>query len=373
MNKTIKWIGGLIIVLVVLVLILSQKTGQINKVEPIKIGAILPLTGPQGSFGGWMQEGINLALEDINTNKIGIIYEDSKSDPKEGVTAFNKLLEVDNTKIMISAMSSVSVPLVPLAEQNKVLLFVQDVRYPNFSKDKTMVLRHFIQSDREAPLMADYSIDKLRASKVGILYVNDEAGQGAKEAFKNEFEKRGGQVVDMESYLGKDTDMKTQILKIKESGANSIYLSGNGPSWAQSLKQIKELNFKGNILTDTAMFIPTFRNIAGSSTEGVYFTYPYADTSSQSYQTFISKYNAKYGKEPAIESYYAWDLIHVINAALENNNWKTDNLKQVIVNMKEFNGAFGKTIINSDGDFLTPIGIGVIKNGQIDGIKVVNP
>lgn len=145
---------------------------------------------------------------------------------------------------------------------------------------------------------------------------------------------------------------------------------GNGPSWAAALKQIKELGFGGKVLTNTALFIPNFREAAGNSIEGVYFTFPYADKTNEEAQKFIKKYKEKYGEEPAIEAYYGWDLVHVIAEALQKNNWRTENLKQTIVDLKEFEGAFGKTVISEDGDFLTPVGIGVIENMEIKELGV---
>jgi len=167
--------------------------------------------------------------------------------------------------------------------------------------------------------------------------------------------------------------MRTQILKIKNQNVEGIYLFGNGPSWAQALKQIKELEFEGKILTNTAMFIKNFRDLAGDSIEGVFFTYPYSDKSTESAGKFLNFYKSKYGKEPEIESYYAWDIIHLLATALEKNNWDIKNLEKAVLGIKEFNGAFGKTIITNEGDILTPIGIGIIENGKIKELKVFDP
>lgn len=373
MTKTSK-IALLIIIVVIIIggiwYMVSRRPAE-EEEEIIKVGAILPLSGPVSIFGNWIREGIDMALEDINDSRISVVYEDSKLDAKEGISAFNKLVDIDNAKIIISAMSSVSVPLIPLAKEKEILLFLQDVTYPNITVGNPLVIRHFIQSDREASILAEYALDELKIKKIGILYVNDEAGVGAKEAFKKIFEEKGGEILALESYGARDTDMKTQILKIKNQNVEGIYLFGNGPSWAQALKQIKELGFEGKILTNTAMFIKNFREIAGNSIEGVYFTYPYADKSKTSVKRFINLYKEKYDREPEIEAYYAWDILHVLVDSLKKNNWELKNIEKVILEMKEFNGAFGKTTITPEGDFLTSIGIGVIEEGEIKEVSVV--
>lgn len=364
MNKTTIWIIIILIIIVGGYYLFFNKPKQASG-EPIKIGAILPLSGPVAIFGQWIKEGADLALEDINNSNITIIYEDSKLDPKEGISAFNKLTGVDGAKIIISAMSSVSVPIIPLAKNTGTLLLLQDVTFPSITKDNPLLFRHFIQSDREAELLANYAIDNLGIRTFGILYVNDEAGVGAKTSFQKVTEASGGQILGLESYGGRDTDMKTQVLKLKNQNPEAIYLFGNGPSWAQALKQIKELGFDGAVLTNTAMFIKNFRDLAAEAAEGVYFTYPYADIANKNTQEFIDLYKKKYGIEPAIEAYYAWDLIHVVVKALQNNKWQTDNIAQMLGAVKTFRGAFGTTIVK-DRDFLTSIAVGKITNNQIE-------
>ncbi len=356
---------GKILIGILLATVLFAGCIEQPKDEKIMLGAILPLSGPVAIFGQWARQGMELALEDIGDDRLEIAFEDSKMDAKEGLSAFQKLVDVEEADIVVSAMSSVSVPLIPVSEERKIPLFLQDVTYPEITKNRPLVVRHFIQSDREATVLADYATNELGIKKAGVLYVNDEAGVGAKEAFKSVFEERDGQLLAMEAYSARDVDFKTQILKIKEKEVEAIYLFGNGPSWATALKQIRELGFEGKVLTNAAMFIPNFREAAGEAAEGVYFTYPYTDLSSEEALKFKERYVAKFGEEPAMEAYYGWDLIHVIVEALEANDWKTENLKQAVVEMKEFEGAFGKTRITEEGDFLTSVGIGIVENSAM--------
>jgi branched-chain amino acid transport system substrate-binding protein len=98
--------------------------------ETIKIGAILPLTGTAAEFGEDEQRGILLALEDINSkggvngHKIEVIFEDSKTEPKEAVTIFNKFLTKSPPPVILTAMSSVGMALKPLIKEHKIVMFI---------------------------------------------------------------------------------------------------------------------------------------------------------------------------------------------------------------------------------------------------------
>lgn len=88
-----------------------------------KIGAIIPLTGEVATYGEALKRGFELAREHSGDG-VSIIYEDSKADPKTGVTAFQKLTSRDNVEAILGdATSGVCLAIAPLAEQNhKVLL-----------------------------------------------------------------------------------------------------------------------------------------------------------------------------------------------------------------------------------------------------------
>lgn len=343
--------------------------------EAIKVGAILPLTGNVSIFGQWIKEGMELALTDIEKTdpelkgKITIIYEDSQNDAKTGVSSLNKLITVDDVSVVVSAMSKVTIPLIPIVEGKKIPLFMQDVTYPKITTKGIMLFRHFIQSNREASAIAKHAAAS-GIKSVGILYVNDEAGLGAKDSFDKSFADQEHKITIAESYEPSETDVKSHISKIMSTQAEAIYLFGNGPSWAISLKQIKELGFKGAIFTNTAMYIPNFRKIAGNeSIEGVTFTYPYMDNSLDSVKKFIILYKSRYGYHPSIESAYAWDIIHIIAKSVKA---KKNTTYDKLLSVDNVDGAFGKISIPKDKDIKTNIGIGIIKNGQIIHMDTTN-
>lgn len=91
----------------------------------LKIGAILPLTGTGAEDGEFQKHGIELAVSKLNSaggiqgKKIEVVYEDSKNQAKEGITALNTLISRDKVPVVLSTMSGVSAPLAAYAG-NKV-------------------------------------------------------------------------------------------------------------------------------------------------------------------------------------------------------------------------------------------------------------
>ena len=99
-----------------------------KKDEVIKIGAVLLLSGGNALWGENARKAIDLIIKDVNNKKdingkmVKVIYEDSKGDPKEAVSALKKLIEINNVPAVLGDMlSATTLAMAPLANQNKVI------------------------------------------------------------------------------------------------------------------------------------------------------------------------------------------------------------------------------------------------------------
>ena len=87
----------------------------------INVGVILPLTGELSSYGIDAKKALDLGKE-MATQKINLIYEDSKADPKTAVNAYNKLIRVNKVDFVIGdLLSNTSLALAPIANSLKKL------------------------------------------------------------------------------------------------------------------------------------------------------------------------------------------------------------------------------------------------------------
>ncbi len=130
MNKTIKIIIGVIIAVIVIGEIWYGVSRKPAEKGPIKIGFISALTGGAAAYGETEKNVVELALKEINDSgelnrKLEAVYEDGKCDGKEAVTAAQKLINIDKVKIILGGgCSSETLGAAPLAEANKVILFL---------------------------------------------------------------------------------------------------------------------------------------------------------------------------------------------------------------------------------------------------------
>jgi len=358
------WIGVLILIiaaLAVLLVVTQTKRGP----EEIKIGAILPLTGEAAKYGKSAKRGIDLALEEINAKggikgkKLTIIYEDSKGNPKEGVSAILKLITVHKVPAILGAMSSsVTLAIAPIAEENKIVLLSPASSSPKITHAGDYIFRNCYSDIYEGKKMAHYIYNETRYKKVAIIHINNDYGIGLREAFRDEFNKLGGKVVAVETYDFGATDFRTQLSKIKESDPDAIYIVGYS-EMGRLLVQAKELELRIPFFSCIMFEDPDILKVAGDIAEGVVYTYPSYNPKSREdvVANFINIFEKKYNQKPDGFAANAYDALKILALAIEKGGGKSEQIKKALYSIKDYPGVTGKTSFDGNGDVIKPIGI----------------
>jgi branched-chain amino acid transport system substrate-binding protein len=95
---------------------------------PIKIGAILPLTGSGVLYGAWMMGGAEIAVEEINAaggiagRKLEVVFEDHANDASKAVSAMGRLVEVEKLPFTLTSCSAPSLAIQPIGAQHRVVM-----------------------------------------------------------------------------------------------------------------------------------------------------------------------------------------------------------------------------------------------------------
>lgn len=345
-----------------------QKKGE------IKIGALLPLTGPGGKYGEYSKNGIDLAVSEINASggingrKVVIVYADTKASPQDGVSGLRRLIDVDGVPAVIGAMaSSVTLATAPVAEENAVVIISPASSAPNLSGIGDFFFRNCVSDDYEGRVMAEYAKDSLGLMKVAILFVNNDYGRGVENVFSTDFINKGGEVVVSESFEQDANDFRTQIVKIKAVNPDAIYLIGYA-EMLQALKQMKENRMSYQILSTVMFDDPDLIAKAGNTAEGVIFTSWAYDPESQEehVRQFVEKYTKAYGGAPEVFAAQSYDAMMILAEALKAKNYTGDEIRQYLDNIERFPGVSGETTFDKQGDVMKPLVIKRIVNGQME-------
>jgi branched-chain amino acid transport system substrate-binding protein len=367
-------IAAIIIAGIVGLIISRRSSGPAEQF--VSIGAVLPLTGQASDIGKWQQKGLDLAVEQINAQrganlkKLRVVYQDSASDPKTGLSAFSQILAQSKPPVVISSLSSVSNALLPISRQQNVNTILLAVSLPAITQQSEYAYRFNVGSEDEAKVMATYLTSQSKLNRIAVYYINDEFGLGALEVFKQDFGKAGGQIVWQESYAGTATDHRSALSKMGKSGAQGIYVIGFTRASALAIKQLREMGSKVPVYANMALTVPTFTQLIGDAIEGATFTTNYFDasTTDQHVKNFVQAYTQRYGEPPTFFGGFAYDSIQVIAPALTNPDTAAADVRAQLAPGKQFAGVMGSFSVDDQRNFRFPVKLVQFKQGKLQEI-----
>ncbi|MBU4360488.1 ABC transporter substrate-binding protein [Patescibacteria group bacterium] len=366
MKKQI-WIPILVVVIIIvgIILLTQNKNNQIDEnQEPIKIGAILPLTGKIAQYAEEARRGIEIALEQEKDLKLEIIYEDSKSDAKEGVSAYQRLQTMD-LPVLITGASPISLAISPLANQDEILQMGVFSSVADYSSPNDFTFRVTPRSEVENKKIASWAIEQ-GYKKFAFLYDNSPWGLGHYNFIKSEIEELGGEITSVESFLITDNDFRTQLIKIKNKNSEAIFILAHAQNAGMILKQAKELGLEKQFLGNKAIESIELLDIAGEAAEGIIYPYSFnPDSDDVRVRNFVSDYQSEYKEIPTTyvaEGYDAMSLI--IKSIKQCEGADSQCMKNNLLNAKDYPGILGNMTFDENGDVFYDYFIKTVRNGQ---------
>lgn len=340
----------------------------------VTIGAILPITGPASVLGEFVRTGIIVATDEINAQggingrPLRVIIEDSKNDPKEAINVYRKLIASDKVSTVISSMSGVSNALVPLAENDRKVLFATTVSASKFAAKSPWVFRLFITADIDAATAARFAREKLNAKTAGILHVEDDMGKSFASVFESSFRDKGGSIVLAEAFSATTMDFKNIAAKLTGLKANLLYLVGYDKNLGILIRQLREAGVNIPMLSIATVGEPYVIQQAGLAVEGIYFTstlYDPQNPRSEIVKQFVSKTESLTGKKPNYFAAFAHDSLIALCSALRGVSDPSDaeSVRAWLSKMPPIDGMVGPVSFDKDGDAFFPMIVKQIKNG----------
>lgn len=334
--------------------------------EKIKIGVIAPLTGNAAELGQHVRRGLEISNKGLG-NRYDLIFEDDKCvDTKAATSAAEKLTKIDQVRYVIG-------PLCAPAYQAVSGIFNADgVAFMHTSG----VTPSFIQSSGEYGIsgisttihhedeaLAQYIIGSLGLKKLAVYAWNEEWAIEHRTGFSNEIERLGGKTVFDERFEITENDFRTAALKLKDSGAEGIFIIALNFQQAEIVKQLRESGVNIPIFGQFEIEDPAFIDAAGAAAEGIRYVYPEITEDNEQSHQFEKSYAALYGARPNYYAFIGHDALQLYDFAIRQcPTYDSRCVAKKIKNVKDFEGASGKITIR-DGEILRSFTIKTIERG----------
>ena len=376
MSKIRKWwpavVAALLGILIVVLFIKNKNQIPIESVSSIRIGVMLCLTGDSANYGKRSLNGVNWATQKINDKggingkRIKLFVEDDRSSPKDAVTAFNKLTQAEGIKIVVGdIISGTTLAVAPIAEKNHVLLFAPGASNPQLRDSGDYIFRNWTSDDFDGKAMARY-LEKKGVKSLGILVQKTDYTIGLADALAKDFKSLDRSIVSRQEFETDEKDLRTQLLKLKESGVRDVYISAYSPGTGIALKQAAEIGYSPHWYASLTVDTPECATIAGKARDGVIFSTPAFNINDPSpeMKIFVQGYKERFGEDPETVTGHAYDAINILAMAIEKVGPDPTKIKDELYKIKNFSGVTGKTSFDDHGDVVKGIQIKQIRGGK---------
>jgi len=371
-----------------------------TKVFPHVMAAFLPLSGSMKTFGIDSLNGIRMALDDSKTrfglNSVGLVVKDTASIPSPLRYEFAQTIHEFNPIAIIGPLLSREIQTVAnFADEHKVPIVTPSATLLNVRQFGSYWFSTALTSSLQAYPLVQYVMRQLQFKRFCIIHPQTAYGREFSHLFSQAVEEAGGEIIAVENYTEDETDISTQILRLKQKdlalygtmetigsletmesvegmestetmepeettteeertvyipGFDAVFLPGKPVHVASISAQLAFYDINVMLLGPNSwhsleLFRWTRQSLNGSIfTDGLFLESP-----DPSVQDFAQRYRTRFGSEPSIFSVQAYDAAWVILDTLRKGAKSGPEIREQLVRRHDLPALSGFASFGSDG------------------------
>lgn len=324
--------------------------------EPLKIGVVTVLTGPQAALGQQLRDGFNLAVKELGGKMGGrpveVVVVDDELKPDVAVGKVKGLIERDKVEFVVGPIFSNILGAMhkPVVDAGVILIspnagpspFAGKACHPNFFVTS-------YQNDQNHEVLGKVAQDK-GYKRAFIMAPNYQAGKDSLAGFKRYFK---GEIVDEVYTPLTQLDFSAELAKIAAAKPDVVFAFMPGGLGVNIVKQYKQAGLAGVVpffsaFTVDEATLPAQQDAAVGLFSGQMWA-PNIDNPQN--KNFVAEYEKAFGIVPASYAANAYDTAKLIDSALKATKGDTANKDALRAALKkaDFASVRGKFRFNSNG------------------------
>ena len=356
----------------------------------IVIGHFASMTGDTATFGVSADEGIKLAVNEINSaggvlgRKVKVITTDDRSLSDEAKTAVERLINQDKVVALLGEIaSSRSIAGAPVAQDAQVPMLSPGSTNPAVTEIGDYIFRACFIDPFQGEALARFAMDELKLKRFAFLYpANSDYGVGLRKFITDTLNTRGGQIVAEASYTEKsDVDFRAQLTKIKAANPEAVFVTGYYTEAGLIARQARELGLNVPLIGGDGWDSDQTVQIGEQAVEGCYFSNHYsADEDRPEVKKFVESYKQTFKnpngspKTPDAMAVLGYDAMKLMADAIKRaGNTDGPKVRDALAQTKDFPGASGVITIDEKRNAKKAIVILKIENGRFKYVTRINP
>lgn len=305
--------------------------------DPIKIGFIGSLSGPSSKSGEAITRGLTIAIDEINASggllgrKLTLLRRDDEANPGKGLIAARELVQREKVAVLFGGLQTpVSLAIVPFVNQVKVPFVGPWAAGTPVTKNgakENYVFRVSAVDELVDVALVERAVKVHGAKKPGMILINNPWGESNEKGLKAALKAKGMEYAGIEKVEASDVDVVPQLTRLKEAGADALFMVANvGPS-AQVIKSLHRMNWDVPIVSHWGPAGGRFTELAGPWSEKVEMiqTFTFSGNDSPKAAAMLEKLKKRFPEiktaadvTPAVGIANAYDAMHLTALAIKN-------------------------------------------------------
>lgn len=349
----------------------------------VTLGSGASLTGNIAHLGKDHENGVRMAIEDINskgwkvdgkTLKLALMSEDDQGDPKQASLVAQKLVDAKVAGVIGHVTSGPTITASQAYNEAGIPQVSPSATNPKYTQQGFKGAFRVMANDvQQGAVLGSYVARQLGAKRLAIIDDRTAYGQGLADEVEKAAKAAGAEVVTREYTKNDATDFKAQLTAMKAKKPDAIFYGGMDAQAGPMAKQAKQLGLAVIMLAGDGGCTPAFISLAGDAAEGAYCSQtglPIKDMPKG--VDFETRFKEKFGQEVQIYAPYAYDATFVLADSMVRAN-SADPAKYLPEIAKTLlDGVTGKIEFDEKGDLRNgAVTVYQIKGGKLNVLEVV--
>jgi branched-chain amino acid transport system substrate-binding protein len=344
-------------ILFVLILLLAAAAPALA--ADLKIGATLSLTGGTDDYGKAALNGLTLALEEYNAKggykgqKVEAVVYDDETKPAKGVENITRMITRDKVFAAVGPVNSgVALAIIDIAQKMEMPLMdtiaTAEPIIERYAKaPKNYIFRVSLNDGIQTSFMIDY-IQKKKYQRIGLMHDSTGWGQSGRETALRLLKDANIQVVaGPEVFDQNDTDMTSQLAKMKDAKADFIISYSLAPAGVQIARSMQKVGLKTPWTSTWALIAPNFLKLGGKDlVEGVMAVTSYTPDHSENAKKLHAKVEQRFkdqgGDFHPVATAQTYDGARLVLRALDRVGPDPKKIRDALEEISDFTEAVTK-------------------------------
>jgi branched-chain amino acid transport system substrate-binding protein len=335
-----------------------------NAEDTVKVGVVAAMSGQSAKSGEAIVRGLSLAIDEINAGggllgkKVELLVRDDESNPAKGVIAARELVQRENVVAFFGGLDTpVSMAIVPFANQAKVPfmgVWAAGTPITRNGAAENYVFRVSAVDALVDVALVDYAAKKYGAKKPGMILINNPWGESNEKGLKAALADKNIPFAGIEKFEDADVDVVPQLSRLKEAGADSLFLVANVAPSSQVVKSLDRMGWNVPVISHWGPAGGRFTELAGPSAAKVHFiqTFSFSGNTSPKAVAVLAALKQKYPEikslanvTPAVGIANSYDAMHLVALAIAKaGSTEGPKIREAFYAIDQYDGLIKKYV-----------------------------